>query len=333
MAGRFRPREPGGEDPARRRVLGSAVLLGLWTVLEPVLARRAAAAEPEGTAPHADRADPSRGDAPRIRTAAADLDRALAAIERDVGGRLGVAVLARDGRRVGGHREAERFPMCSTFKLLLAAHVLAHVQAGRERLDREVPIARTDLVTYSPVVETQVDRGTMRVDALCEAAVTRSDNAAANVLLRETGGPAGLTRFVRTLDDGVTRLDRIEPALNEAAPGDPRDTTSPAAMAATLRALLFGGALRDGPRATLETWLRGNLTGDTRLRAGLAPGWLAGEKTGSGERGSTNDVGVLWAPDGTPWIVAAFLTDCSAVRESREAALARVAQAVVAAVA
>jgi beta-lactamase class A len=264
---------------------------------------------------------------PRVAKLAAEFER----IERDVGGRLGVAVLAPDGAWVGGRRADEPFPMCSVFKLLLAAQVLARVDRGEERLERVVRYGRDALVTYSPVAERHVDTG-LSVAALCEATVTLSDNAAANLLLAASGGPPALTRFVRDLGDPVTRLDRIEPALNEALPGDPRDTTQPRAMVRTIRRLLQDEVLGAQSRSQLERWLRDNRTGDARLRAGLPAGWQAGEKTGSGERGTTNDAGVLWAPDGRPWTVAAFLTECEAAPAQRNAALARVAAAVVAAV-
>lgn len=251
----------------------------------------------------------------------------FAQIERRVGGRLGVTVL-RDGRFGGGHRPDERFPMCSTFKLLLAAHVLARVDREAESLARAVRYTSADLVTYSPVTERHVAKGSMSVAALCDATVTTSDNTAANLLLAASGGPRGLTEYVRTLGDSVTRLDRVEPDLNEATPGDPRDTTSPRAFAHSVHALVLGDALSPASRARLTGWLRDNRTGDERLRAGLAPGWTAGEKTGSCQRGSTNDAGVLWAPDGTPWIVAAYLTECGAPPAARNAALADVARAI-----
>jgi beta-lactamase class A len=271
-----------------------------------------------------------RGDASPLTPAGgapADAAGRFVAIEREVGGRLGVAVLRADGAYVYGHRADERFPMCSTFKLLLAAHVLARVDRGAERLDREISYGTADLVTWSPVTKRHAGRS-LSVEALCAATMTTSDNTAANLLLASSGGPAGLTRFARALGDEVTRLDRIETALNEALPGDPRDTTSPRAIAATTRHLVLGDVLLPDSRALLTQWLRDNGTGDARLRAGLAPGWTAGEKTGSGERGTTNDVGVLWDPQGTPWIVAAYLTGCEAAPAERDAALASVATVV-----
>jgi len=261
----------------------------------------------------------------------ATLPAALARIERERGGRLGVAVLDAGSGARAAHRGDERFPMTSTFKLPLAAAVLARADAGLDRMDRVVTYPREDLVTYSPATAPRAgDGGGMTLAALCEATVTLSDNTAGNLLLRALGGPGGLTAFFRTLGDGVSRLDRWETALNEGTPGDPRDTTSPDAMLGTLRALALGDALRPASRAQLLDWLRRNTTGDHRLRAGLPPGWSAGEKTGTGGHHTSNDVGLLWPPgDAPPILVAAYLTEGPADPAAREATLAAVAAAVV----
>jgi beta-lactamase class A len=157
-----------------------------------------------------------------------------------------------------------------------------------------------------------------------------SDNTAGNLILDALGGPAGVTTYARTLGDQVTRLDRIEPELNEALPDDPRDTTTPAAMLANLRTLVLGDALAPPSKQRLTGWLLGNKTGDTRLRAGLPRDWRVGDKTGAGERGTNNDVGVLWPPNRPPLIVAAYLTGTSAPAAQRNATLAAVASAVAA---
>lgn len=256
----------------------------------------------------------------------------FARIEAARGGRLGVAVLdTGDGRRAG-HRPDERFPLGSTFKLLAAGAVLARADAGQDSMQRRIRFTRDDLVSYSPVTETQVGGDGMTLAALCEAAVTVSDNTAGNLLLGVLGGPAGLTAALRAIGDGVTRLDRREPDLNEARPGDPRDTTSPAAMLADLQALALGPALFPSSREALQGWLRRNRTGDARLRARLPQGWQAGEKTGSSAHGTSNDVGLLWPPGGAaPVLVAAYLTEGAADGAVRDAALADVGAAVAAA--
>ena len=249
-------------------------------------------------------------------------------IEARVQGRLGVAVLDTATGRVDGWRLDERFPMCSTFKWLLAAAVLQRVDAGGERLDRRIAFGRDALAGWSPVTGKRVGGAGMSVAELCEAAVTVSDNTAANLLLAAVGGPEAITRCARSLGDTQTRLDRIEPALNEALPGDPRDTTTPRAMSTALRSALLGDGLPAPARAQLTRWMLATTTGTDRLRAGLPAGWRVADKTGTGDRGSTNDVAVVWPAAHAPLVVVAYLTDCAAPAGRREAALADVARAV-----
>lgn len=271
---------------------------------------------------------------PRLaRADIAGLSGALARIEAESGGRLGVAVLDTASGARAGHRSDERFPMCSTFKLLAAAAVLARVDAGRERLDRRIRFKPEDVVVYSPVTKERAGGDGMTLDAICEAAMGVSDNTAGNLMLDVLGGPAGLTAYARSLGDPVSRLDRIEPELNEALPDDPRDTTTPAAMLANLRALVLGEALQPSSRERLTGWLIGNKTGDTRLRAGLPRDWRVGDKTGAGERGTNNDVGVLWPPTRAPVIVTVYLTGTPAPADRRNATIAAVGGAVAAALA
>lgn len=246
---------------------------------------------------------------------------ALAALEARHGGRLGVAVLDTGSGRRLAHRGGERFPLTSTFKFLAAGHALARVDRGEERLDRMVAYGKDDLVTYSPVTG---QHAAMSIGALCDAAVTLSDNTAGNLLLDSFGGPAGLTSWLRGLGDDVTRLDRRETALNEALPGDPRDTTTPEAMLGLMRTLLLGPALAEASRAQLATWLVGCRTGDRRLRAGVPAGWRVGDKTGSGENGTANDIGIFWPPGRAPILVAAYSTGTTAPEEARSAVLAEV---------
>jgi beta-lactamase class A len=260
-----------------------------------------------------------------LRSAAA---RRWAEIEASVGGRLGVAVLDTGSGELLGQRLDERFPMCSTFKFLAAALVLARVDAGQERLDRRIVVTRAALLKWAPVTRQHVGGAGMTVAELCEAAITVSDNTAANLLLASVGGPAGVTAFARRIGDGVTRLDRTEPTLNEAIPGDPRDSSTPRAMAQTLRSVMLGDVLSDAGRAQIVRWMAANATGAQRLRAGVPSGWRVADKTGTGDRGSTNDIGVLWPPGRAPLVVVAYLTECKAPAAAREAALAGVARSV-----
>jgi len=257
------------------------------------------------------------------------LGRQFAAIETRCGGRLGVGVLDTGTGRMAGHRGHERFPMCSAHKALGAAAILARVDRGEDRLDRRVRFGAEEVLPYSPGTKPHAGGDGMALAAVCEAAVTLSDNTAANLMLAAVGGPAGLTAFLRGLGDEATRLDRTEPALNEALPGDPRDTTSPLAMAADLDRLILGEALSPASRDQLAAWLVACKTGDARLRAGVPRGWRVGDKTGTGERGTANDVGVFWPPERGPVVVTAFITGATATPDAQSAAIADVARAVV----
>lgn len=259
---------------------------------------------------------------------AAGAEPALARLESRFGGRLGVAALDVATGARASRRADERFPMCSTFKLLAAALVLARVDRGQEHLERRVAFGADQLVTYSPATEKRVGPPGMTVAELCEAALTLSDNTAANLLLASFGGPPALTAYARSLGDAVTRLDRIEPDLNEAAPGDPRDTTTPAAMLENVRRLVVGDALTPGSRARLADWLLANKTGDARLRAGLPVGWRVGEKTGTGNHGATNDVGVAWPPGRAPLLLAVYYAESTASPDQRNGVVAEVGRIV-----
>jgi beta-lactamase class A len=260
--------------------------------------------------------------------AGAEPDARLTELEAKNGGRLGVAVLNKaSGRRIK-RRADERFAMCSTFKFLAAAAVLAKVDRGEERLDRRVVFADSDIVINSPVTQKHVGGEGMTIAELCEAAITVSDNTAGNLLLARIGGPQGLTAYARSLGDETTRLDRIEPNLNEARPDDPRDTTTPAAMLADMERLLLGDALSATSREQLVAWLVANKTGGKRLRAGLPKDWRVGDKTGLGDNGATNDIAVLWPPGRAPMLVAVYFAESPLSLEERSAVLAEVGRIV-----
>lgn len=218
--------------------------------------------------------------------------------------------------------------MCSTFKWLLAAQVLARVDTGEESLERVVRYGPADLLEYAPVTRERVEAGGLTISELCAAAVQVSDNTAANLLLATVDGPAGFTAFLRTLGDPTTRLDRTEPELNAAKPGDPRDTTTPAAMLEDLRTVLLGDVLSPASRERLIDWLVTSMTGKARLRAGLPTDWRAGDKTGTCGRGFANDVAIAWPPGRKPILIAAYLAEAEASFEDCNAALAEVAREV-----
>jgi beta-lactamase class A len=256
------------------------------------------------------------------------LENRLASIEKREGGRLGIAAFdSGSGRRLA-YRGDERFALCSTFKFLAAAAILARVDQGKETLDRRIIYAKSDLIEYSPITEKHTGDEGMTTGALCAAAVQLSDNTAGNLLLAALGGPAGLAQYCRSLGDDVTRLDRIEPGLNDVPPSDERDTTTPVAMVGLMERLHLGNALTPVSRKQLDDWMIGTTTGTKRLPAAMPSGWRIGHKTGTGPRGETNDVAILWPPGRSPVLIAAYFAGSPAPLEKREAALAEAGRAV-----
>jgi beta-lactamase class A len=256
----------------------------------------------------------------------------FAALEARVLGRIGVYARDLVSGRTLTHRAHERFPMCSTFKAMAAATALKMVDAGQLRLDAIVRYGPSDLMDYAPTTKAHVADGGMKLADLLAAAVELSDNTAANLILGQIGGPAGWTRFVRSIGDASSRLDRTEPALNTSKPGDPRDTTTPAAMGADLKATLLGAALAPTSRDLLTGWMVACQTGAARLRAGLPAAWRIADKTGtwngSGDWASSNDIAVAWTPSG-PIVIACYVQGRDAVHgDVRDQAIASVGKLV-----
>lgn len=238
-----------------------------------------------------------------------DAERQLAELERKVGGRVGVlAVDTGSGARVA-RRSSERFAMCSTFKVVLVAGILARVDRGELSLDERVPYSAADLIEHAPVTTAHVAEGAMSIGDLCDAALEVSDNTATNLLLPKVGGPAGLTSYARGLGDTVTRFDRNELSLNLNLPGDPRDTSTPEAFLATMAKILLGEVLRPASRERILAAMRRSPTGVRRLRAGLPRDWAFAGKTGTGGRCTVNNVGVVWPPNRRPILIASFLSE------------------------
>jgi beta-lactamase class A len=232
------------------------------------------------------------------------------------------------GKRLD-YQSEQRFPMCSTFKFLAAAALLKRVDDGKEKLDRFVSYAAKDILEYAPVTKAHLKDGGMALGALCAAAIEQSDNTAGNLVLDPIGGPAGLTNFARSIGDETTRLDRKEPELNSAIPGDNRDTTSPAAMSADMQRLLLGNVLSESSRRQLEDWLQHNETGTLMIRAGVPKTWIVGDKTGRCGNGATNDVAIIRPPDRAPIFVAIYSIGSTSSADDRAATLAEAARVVV----
>lgn len=249
----------------------------------------------------------------------------LAKLEARSGCRLGVSALDTQSGYQLSHRAEERFALCSTFKVLAVAAVLARAARGDDDLTRMLHPRSADIVPYSPVVQARLNEG-MTLEQLCEAAMVWGDNSAANLLLSTLGGPPGLTAYARTLGDGVTRLDRLETAVNEAVPGDDRDTSSPQAMQGNLKRLLLEDALPAPERERLKQWMLGCKTGDQRLRAGLPADWQLGHRTGAGGHGTCNDIGAAWRSGAGPVLMSVYLTESKAELADREQVIAEAAR-------
>jgi beta-lactamase class A len=252
----------------------------------------------------------------------------LVKLEQTLAGRLGVFALNTANGKQLSYRGDEYFPMCSTFKVILASAILKRSTQIDGLMQQRIKYQQSDLVTYSPITERYVKDG-MTVDALCAAAIQYSDNTASNLLMKILGGPGAVTTFARSIGDRQFRLDRWETALNSSIPGDRRDTSTPNAMANSLQRLAFGGALEPHLQLKLRVWLQGNTTGAARIRAGVPADWQVGDKTGTGDYGTANDVALLWPPRRSPVVVAIYTTQGEKDAKARNDVIASAARIVV----
>jgi beta-lactamase class A len=261
---------------------------------------------------------------------AASAQRTLKALHKHIGGRLGVQVLdSQSGKRIS-YDDESRYAMASTFKLPLAAALLWQVDHGAFRLTHTLPISKDILKEHSPAVEARLAAGStaMTITELCSAVVVHSDNAAANVLLAGLGGPDGFTKFMRSIGDKVTRLDRLELELNSNVPGDPRDTTTPRAMVDSMLRIFTQDVLSLTSRAMLIDWMSNARTGLDRVRAGLPRSWPAGDKTGTGANGAVNDLCIVYPPDRRPIFIAVYMSESTLDTKTLAAAQAEVGRLV-----
>ncbi len=230
-------------------------------------------------------------------------------LESSSGGRLGLSTINTANNTRIEYRGEERFPFCSTGKVMVVSTILKQSENDPNLLRKQITYDQNqvDESGYAPITKQHLGSG-MRVGELCQAAMEYSDNTAMNLLLKLLGGPAAVTAFARTIPDESFRLDRWEPELNTAIPGDVRDTTTPNAMADSLKQLALGDFLALPQREQLQTWLKNNTTGDAKIRAGVPKGWVVGDKTGSGSYGTTNDIAVIWPPNCHPIVMVVYLT-------------------------
>lgn len=251
----------------------------------------------------------------------------LAELEKSTGGRLGVVLINTADNSQIVYRGDERFPMCSTSKVMAASAILKQSETQTSLLNQRVEIKKSDLVNYNPITEKHLDGG-MTIAELTDATLRYSDNTAMNKLIAQLGGPAKVTQFARSIGDKTFRLDRTEPTLNTAIPGDERDTTTPAAMAKTLQNLTLDNALAEPQRKQLVEWMKKNTTGGASIRAGLPTTWTVADKTGSGSYGTTNDIAVIWPENQPPLVLVTYFTQPQKEAKSRNDVLAAAAKIV-----
>jgi beta-lactamase class A len=269
------------------------------------------------------------GSAAASRAGGRDIAGQLRALEQEHGARLGVFAHDTGTCRTVAHRAGERFPICSVVKTVTVAAVLRDLDHDGEFLATRIRYTQEDVTAagYAPITgEPENVANGLTVEELCAVAISYSDNAAMNLLVRRLGGPTAVTRFCRSIGDAVTRLDRWEPDLNSAEPDRVTDTTTPQAIGRTYARLTLGRALDTGDRDKLTGWLLANTTGGNRLRAGLPAGWRVAEKTGTGAYGTTNDVGITWPPGRAPIVLAVLSTKPDADAATDEALLAEAAR-------
>ena len=248
-------------------------------------------------------------------------------LENRHGGHIGIAVMHTSSQSLWDYRGHTRFPLMSTFKTLACAKLLADVDQKKQKMTTETMITRESLVTYSPVTESLTGQ-TITMEQACEATMSTSDNTAANLVLAGIGGPQQLTDFLRSTGDNITRLDRIEPELNDAHPGDNRDTTTPLAITKTLNQLILEDTLSDASRVKLQKWMMGNKVADNLLRSILPAQWSIADRSGAGDHGSRGITAIIWSSQQQPVIVSIYMTGTNASFEERNQIIVEIGKAV-----
>lgn len=309
-----------GRQTASSSMTRRTILAGAAAAIPATLIATAAGASAPGPA------QSGGGTQATGRARQSDVVSELRELERQLDGEIGVHAIDTSTGACFGYRDQQPFLLCSVSKVLVVATVLNLASQEPKLLGRHVDIAQEDLLAYAPVTSQHLEDG-MTVEELCVAALTVSDNTASNLLMEQCGGPEAVTDFVRSTGDLTTRLDRIEPDLNDASGG--LDTTTPAAFSETLNRLALGGGLSVSGRDKLVGWMKESTTGAEQIRAGLPEGTLVGDKTGSGTHGESNDVAVIWPEQGGPIVMSVFSTSRRTDdTDAQKAAIAGTARAV-----
>lgn len=254
----------------------------------------------------------------------------LASLEKSTGGRIGLFAMNTANNMHIQHNADERFPMCCTSKAIGVAAVLKKSMSNPSLLHQKITYTKKDLefAQWVPITKNHLAEG-MTVADLCSAAIMQSDNAAMNLLVKKLGGLGAMNNFFHSIGDNTSRVDRWWPDEASSIPGDLKDTSTPKMMAKNLQALVLGDILAPSQRQLLKTWMKKNTTGDTRIRAGVPKNWAVDDKTGTGDYGTTNDIGILWPPKCSPIIVAIYFTHNNKNAEPRSDVIAQVTRLVI----
>ncbi|MCF6766562.1 class A beta-lactamase [Thiotrichales bacterium 19S3-7] len=231
-------------------------------------------------------------------------------LELEYGGKIGITVIDTSNNATLRYHSNDRFPYCSTFKFIVVGAILKQSNHNPNLLTQRIYYTKNDIVNaYSPYTIDNLKQGnsSMSVKALSKAAMY-SDTTATNLLIKKLGGNDKVIEFAHSIGNTPFRLDRMEPHINTAIPGDQRDTSTPYAMAYSMQQIALGNVLNKMQKDYFQQWLRLNQTGDQRIRAAAPSNWIVGDKTGTGDYGTTNDVAVLWPPNHKPIIISIYYT-------------------------
>ncbi|EPP5351652.1 CARB family carbenicillin-hydrolyzing class A beta-lactamase [Vibrio alginolyticus] len=256
---------------------------------------------------------------------ASQLNEDISLLEQQTSSRIGVSVWDTQADERWDYRGDERFPLMSTFKTLACAKMLSDMDSSKLSKNATAKVDERSIVVWSPVMDKLAGQNT-RIEHACEAAMLMSDNTAANLVLNEIGGPKAVTMFLRTIGDKATRLDRIEPRLNEATPGDSRDTTTPNAILNTLRTLVEGETLSYESRVQLKIWMQDNKVSDSLMRSVLPTGWSIADRSGAGGHGSRGINAIIWKEKHRPVYISIYVTETELSLQARDQLVAQISQ-------
>ncbi len=193
-----------------------------------------------------------------------------------------------------GVNENTRFSAASTVKLPLAMFVLEQAHQGGVSLDEKITYTNDDYEDGTGVLQGTPPGTEFSTGDLVKLAITKSDNIAANMLLRRFGRDA-VAAYTRTLGGDAILFD-----------GD--NLVTPKDMSFYLRRLMQVKYISRKTRDLLLDYLTHTEFND-RLPGGLPPRVRIAHKIGT-LPGVVNDVGIVFAPQRT-YIISVMSRDVS----------------------